>query len=171
MRHIARALVLLLCCASGSAADQQLSRGGRLEDALRVVQRAGLPIVFSSAVVKPSMRVVVEPHATTPRQQLDELLAPHGLKAEAGPGRVILVMRDRSSAARDVLQRSRPATRTHGAEPDAIDMSQDAAKYSDTVTVWGLNHQGVDRGGSETTLGGSAVRATSTVLSSDGLDA
>jgi len=79
MRHIARAFLLLLCWAAASAAEQQVFRGRPLQEALRLLQQAGLPIVFSSEVVNPSMRVVVEPRAATPRQQLDELLAPHRL--------------------------------------------------------------------------------------------
>ncbi|MEO5895573.1 MAG: hypothetical protein ABIS06_07720, partial [Vicinamibacterales bacterium] len=92
MRHVARGLVLLCCFATPARADQRAFAGHSLEEALRVLQRAGLPIVFSSEVVKPGMRVLVEPHSSMPRQQLDELLAPHGLKADTGPRRVILVV-------------------------------------------------------------------------------
>ena len=116
MRHVARSLVLLCCCATLAAADQKVFEGRSLEEALRVLQRAGLPIVFTSEVVKPGMRVLLEPHSSVPRQQLDELLAPHGLKADAGPRGVLLVVIDRSAALRESAPRARSATRTTTAQ-------------------------------------------------------
>ena len=93
MHQVARVVALVLCCAGAAAADQQTFQGRRLDEALRLLQQAGLPIVFSSGIVTPTMRVGAEPRATTPRQQLDDLLEPHGLKATEGPGGVILVVR------------------------------------------------------------------------------
>jgi outer membrane cobalamin receptor len=170
MRHIACALVLLLSSIGASAADQQVFRGRRLEDALRLLQQRGLAIVFSSAIVKPSMRVAVEPQATTARQQLDELLAPHGLKAAPGPGRLILVVRDRSRAADQLSPPPRSGPRTPGTRTKAS-TTEDAAKYSDQVTVWGADLQPLDRGGSTTTVSTGALRAASSVLAGDGLEA
>jgi TonB-dependent receptor-like protein len=68
-------------------------KGKSLADALRALQARGLQIVFTSATVKDDMRVEVEPHARTLRQILDELLAPHGLKARDGPGAIVEVVR------------------------------------------------------------------------------
>jgi hypothetical protein len=68
-------------------------KGKSLADALRALQARGLQIVFTSATVKGDMRVEVEPHARTLRQILDELLAPHGLKARDGPGAIVEVVR------------------------------------------------------------------------------
>jgi hypothetical protein len=65
------------------------------------------------------MRVAVEPRAATPRQQLDELLAPHGLRAEAGSGRVILIVRDRSAVVRHVPAEMQKRPATGDAEPTA----------------------------------------------------
>jgi hypothetical protein len=169
MRHIACALVLLLGWAGASAADQQVFRGRRLEEALRLLQHRGLAIVFSSEIVKPSMRVAVEPHATTARQQLDELLAPHGLKAEAGPGRLILVVRDRSATG-ELHPRPPSGPRTGGTKQKTL-TAEDATKYSDRITVWGTDQQPLDRGGSRTTVTTGAVRAASSVLAGDGLEA
>ena len=73
--------------------DRQRFLGRSLADALRALQAAGLRIVFSSATVTPDLRVDTEPRATHARQRLDELLAPHGLKAQDGPGGVIQVVR------------------------------------------------------------------------------
>ena len=171
MRHITRGLVLVLSCAALTSAEPQLFGGRPLEEVLRLLQQAGLPIVFSSEVVKPGMRVAAEPRATTPRQQLDELLAPHGLKAEVGPGRVILIVRDRSTAARERPQRGRSPPRTDGAEPTPFSGAQDSTAYTDHVTVWGTGQQRLERGVAETTLDGSAVQSASSVLAGDGLEA
>ena len=122
------------CWAGVSAADQQLFAGRRLDEALRILQQAGLPIVFSSEVVTPGMRVLVEPRADSPREQLGELLAPHRLKAEAGPGRVILVVPDRQAAAPP--QRARPAPRTGDARPRASGDVQDRV-FRQAVTAAG----------------------------------
>ena len=59
--------------------------GKPLDDVLRDLQRRGLNIVFSSELVKPEMKVASEPKATTTRQILDEVLAPHGLAVRSGP--------------------------------------------------------------------------------------
>jgi len=170
MRHIACALVLLLGWVGASAADQQVFRGRRLEEALRLLQQRGLPIVFTSEIVKPNMRVVVEPRTTTPRQQLDELLAPHDLKAEAGPGRLILVVRDRSAAAVKSPPRPPSASSAGGPKQKAL-TAEDATKYCDEVTVWGADQQPLDRDGSTTTLSAGALRAATSILADDGLEA
>ena len=150
MWHVARGFAVMLCLASFATGDPRTFQGRRLDEALRLLQQDGLPIVFSSEIVTPSMRVAAEPRATIPRQQLDELLAPHGLKAEAGPGRVILVVRDHSSAVRRAHE-TRPASRRRDQEPPASNSVPGATAYTDRVTVWGSREQ-MDRGASETTL-------------------
>jgi hypothetical protein len=84
-------LALSATLAAAQASEQ--FKGWSLVDALRVLQARGLQIVFSSATVTPDLRVRSEPRAATARQQLDELLAPHGLKARDGPGGTIQVVR------------------------------------------------------------------------------
>ncbi len=170
MRHLARALVVLVCWAAPVAADQRVFEGHRLEEALRLLQRGGLPIVFSSEVVKPDMRVLAEPRSTTPRQQLDELLAPHGLKAEGGPGRRILILPDHSRTARQRAARAAPSARTDRARTGPA-TDRELIQYTDSVTVWGLGQQPIDRAGAEATFNGGALHAAGSVLSSDGLDA
>ena len=73
--------------------ESEKYEGRSLADALRRLQGTGLRIVFSSATVTPNMRVVAEPRAKVARQILDELLEPHDLKAEEGPGGVLQVVR------------------------------------------------------------------------------
>ena len=78
--------------------------GLELAEALQILQRRGLAVVFSSAVVRPSMIVATEPRARGPRRLLDELLRPHGLDVAKGPrGRLIVV-------------RAAPAAGEHGAD-------------------------------------------------------
>jgi hypothetical protein len=78
---------------SRRAADAKTVAGRPLADVLTSLQTRGLPIVFSSNIVTPDMRVGVEPRAAGPREQLDEILAPHGLVAREGPGRVLQIVR------------------------------------------------------------------------------
>jgi hypothetical protein len=84
---------LSLAAASTVAQESEQYRGRSLADALRMLQERGLRIVFTSAMVTPDLRVRVEPRGSTARHQLDELLAPHGLRAREGPGGTIQVVR------------------------------------------------------------------------------
>jgi hypothetical protein len=96
-RRLAAATALLLAVASGATAASALPPAGSLvgltlAEAIGLLQRDGLPVVFSSAVVTPAMRVREAPAQTEPRAILDELLAPHGLGVAVGPrGRLVVV--------------------------------------------------------------------------------
>src|SRR5262245_41505539 len=169
MRHVVRGVALLLCWASVAYPGQPVFQGRLLEDALRVLQRAGLPLVFSSEIVTPSMRVVAEPRGTTPRQQLDQLLEPHGLKAKAGPGGVILVVRE--DASRTAHRTTRfPVSERKGAA-DAAPTPDQPVAYTDSVTVMGWRRDRVDRGVSGTTLDTGALQSGTSILQGDALDA
>jgi len=101
------AAALLLAAAAGAVApawaapagavDAGAGAGDRfvglpLAAALQMLQRDGVAVVFSTAVVLPSMVVRTAPRASTPSAILDELLRPHGLAASRGPrGRLIVV--------------------------------------------------------------------------------
>lgn len=84
---------LSLGATSAVAQEPEHYKGRSLVDALRVLQARGLRIVFTSSTVTPDLRVRIEPRGRTARQQLDELLAPHGLKTRDGPGGTIMVVR------------------------------------------------------------------------------
>jgi TonB dependent receptor-like, beta-barrel/TonB-dependent Receptor Plug Domain len=88
----ALALLALTVLAAASAA---LAAGGdqSLADALIALRRRGIHVVFSSALVTPDMRVHVPPRASAPEALLEELLRPHGLRAEHGPGHSFVVVR------------------------------------------------------------------------------
>jgi hypothetical protein len=96
------AVVMAVCiCTPALARAQSRSdtlAGRRLDDALRVLQMRGLRLVFSSELVTPDMRVREEPRATAAREKLTEILQPHGLIAENGPGGVIQVVRQKRPA-------------------------------------------------------------------------
>ncbi len=88
------ALALLLASASPAMADASAPpwRGLSLTEALQSLQARGLKIVFTSQLVRPGMRVESEPAARQPRLILDEILAPHGLRARDGAGGTVVVV-------------------------------------------------------------------------------
>ena len=66
--------------------------GMTLTEALLELEARGLEILFTSQVVRPWMRVTTEPTGAAPRAVLDQLLAPHGLQAQEGPGGNLVVV-------------------------------------------------------------------------------
>lgn len=77
---------------AGSRPDLPALAGLPLTDALLRLQSLGLRIVFTSQLVRPEMRVAAEPAAREPRLALDEILAPHGLRAEDAAGGTLVVV-------------------------------------------------------------------------------
>ena len=67
-------------------------RGATLPEALERLEGAGLEILYSSDLVRPSMKVLSEPRGRWPREILDEILTPHGLRAQPGPAGTILIV-------------------------------------------------------------------------------
>ena len=126
-------------------------------------------IVFSSEIVTPRMRVTAEPRATTPRQQLDEILAPNGLSAESGPGGVILVVH--AHAAAPTTSAADTVSRRHadGAGSQAT-AAAPSTSYSDHVTVSSTSDS-VDTGASQATLDRGALAESGGPLEADGLAA
>jgi len=68
-------IVLLGCCVPASAVEQGESLGLALED----LRREGLQLIFSSALVRPELRVDVAPGEGAPEEIARRILAPHGL--------------------------------------------------------------------------------------------
>lgn len=85
------ATILLAVLLAASQALGSPFAGRSLESALEQLQREGLSIIYSSAVVLPSMRVESEPRRRSPRGMLDEILAPHGLAVREQSGHLIVV--------------------------------------------------------------------------------
>ena len=64
-----------------------------LEQAIERLGNEGLPVFYSSDLVKPWMRVRQEPVAGNLRDILAEILSPYGLAAEAGPDGALVIVR------------------------------------------------------------------------------
>ncbi len=92
MRRFAGSLVLALVLAGAASAAPGGYQGRPLADVLRSLQGQGLTLVFTSQLVRDDMKVVREPSAREPRRVLDEILSPHGLAVEEGPGSVLVVV-------------------------------------------------------------------------------
>ncbi len=73
-------------------AARAIAAGLPLAEALFELQAQGLTLVFTSQVVPPGLKVVADPRSTSPRAILDELLAPHGLRALEQAGGVLVVV-------------------------------------------------------------------------------
>ena len=78
---------------SQTGARGQKYVGWLLSDVLRDLQATGLNIVFSTEMVRPTMKVLTAPNAVRPREVLDEILRPHGLQVRPGDGGALLVVR------------------------------------------------------------------------------
>jgi hypothetical protein len=85
-------LLLCLLVAAAPALGQDFRVGMPLTDALLALEKRGLKLVFSSRVVRPEMTVRSAPVSRDARTILDELLAPHGLAVEEGPGGILIVI-------------------------------------------------------------------------------
>jgi hypothetical protein len=96
------ALLFVAGVAIAAAAPAQptaaIYAGQPLAEALQTLQASGLRLVFSSTTVRPELNVRVVPRSTQPRRRLEELLTPHGLAAEEGPGGILQIVRARRPA-------------------------------------------------------------------------
>jgi hypothetical protein len=136
--------------ASAAAREAERFKGRSLVEALQLLQAEGLRIVFTSATVTPGMRVPIEPRATTARQQLDELLAPHGLRTRNGPGGILEVVRVEATRRTPGPVEPRRETPPRGADNTAVDGTTEAPAtttvHREYVTVIERAPQGTDRG-------------------------
>jgi hypothetical protein len=64
-----------------------------IEVALHELEARGLSILYSSDLIKPGMRVLQAPAARSPRQVLEEIVRPHGIRVVEGPGGMLLLTR------------------------------------------------------------------------------
>jgi hypothetical protein len=92
-RLVRCALALLVCVGVGHRADAGEAASIGLAEALRALQRDGLPVVFSSALVTDSMEVEAPGVGEEPRRALDRMLAAHGLAVESGRAGTLVVVR------------------------------------------------------------------------------
>ncbi|HEX7797517.1 MAG TPA: TonB-dependent receptor, partial [Vicinamibacterales bacterium] len=101
--HVRTAFVIALLLVTSATAFAQSGTpnkfaGRPLAEVLKELQALHLNIVFSSALVKPEMRVASEPKSTVPRRILDEILRPLGLEVRSGPGGALLVIHSRRAS-------------------------------------------------------------------------
>jgi outer membrane receptor protein involved in Fe transport len=83
--------------------------GASMDAALMELQARGLPILYSSDLVKPDMRVTDTPTAQSPRALLAEIVAPHGIAVAEGPGGMLLLVRDRHAKRTTAIAPPQPA--------------------------------------------------------------
>ncbi len=73
-------------------------QGQELEAVIENLRRDGLPVLYSSSLVRSGMPVRTEPTGATPVVRLGQALEPYGLSVRAGPYGSILVVRSESGA-------------------------------------------------------------------------
>jgi hypothetical protein len=85
------------CDLANAASDTALVlQGLTLEQAIGRLQQQGLPVVYSTDLVKPWMQVAANPARAEPAVQLDEILAPFGLRARRHSSGAYIVTRWRA---------------------------------------------------------------------------
>lgn len=170
---VALTVWLLLAAAGGGRGFAGLE----LTAALERLRGEGLPVIFSSQLVKPWMRVATEPTGSSLREILDELLAPHGLRAaETTRGRLVVVTAP-PTAQPEPPSPPTPATAveqtpiTVPASSDEITVTSDLSKIPvrEPIGAWslapetvaGLPHLGDDMFRAVSVLPGTAQRESS----------
>lgn len=114
--------------ATGSKTRPTTYAGRALVDVLQDLNRRGLRIVFSTTLVPPSLRVSAHPPGPSARQQLDQVLGPHGLEARPGPRGVLIV-------ARTSRARSAPPAAAPGAVRGRVVDADTDAPLADVLVV------------------------------------
>jgi hypothetical protein len=160
-RHRLLAAALSLAVAVGAASSASAAGAGErfvglpLDRALQVLQREGVPVVFSSAVVLPSMVVRSAPRAKRARAILDELLRPHGLAVAAGPrGRLVVV---RGSSSGEGPERPTPSAPPEPVTAEIVVTAPPESRHGEPVGTTGLAIEGPE--GDLPHAGGDAFRA------------
>lgn len=99
MTRLFGVLLFALAGLSGLRAAEPTAMAGRtLDQALEALRGQGLPIVYSSALVRPEFKVAAEPAGSTPAQRLASLLSAHGLAVQDGPSGSLLIVKGVSPA-------------------------------------------------------------------------
>lgn len=150
--------------------------GTPLVDFIAGLREQGLTIIYSTELVTPGLRILEEPTAPDPVGELRQVLAPHGLGIEPGPGGSWLVVR--APGPRPVAPTGPRVTATpgpHELAPPALEtVVVSASRYAFERST-GTSTQHVDRVQLENapTLGEDALRAVHGLpgLTSNGLTA
>lgn len=99
-----RYLVMTASLAIAMTMQAATYAGRPLVDVIAELQQRGLTVVYSTDLVKRSMRVVAEPLATSDRALLEEILAPYQLAVKEQSGGVLSIVRARNKDAADLVQ-------------------------------------------------------------------
>lgn len=78
-------------------------QGLELDVAVQLLSSDGLPVVYTSELVRPGMIVVAEPESRDPREMLNEILDPFALRAQEGAGDLLVVVRLNPAGERGVI--------------------------------------------------------------------
>jgi hypothetical protein len=108
-------LPLLLACLVATA-EAATWRGMAVEEVLERLRESGVPLLYSSDLVKPWMRVESEPRAVEPQALLAEILAPHGITVARGPEDTLMLVREAPRAPRQAMPGA-----THAPAPAPIE--------------------------------------------------
>ncbi len=128
---IAGALVNAPSVSFGGQAERKGYAGRAVADVLKELQAANLKIIFSSERVPPTLRVITEPRAGSPRDIALQILDPHGLTLEEGPGSTFIVV-GKPRTRRDTQKPSPPKS---GAPPSAAPTDIEPMRIAEYVDV------------------------------------
>lgn len=104
----------------GTEAVAATYAGWPLSEALDQLRAEGLNLIYSDALVRPSMRVLSEPGAGDAQARLAALLAPFGLRAIDGPQGTLLIVRARLSRTAALAGLQPGARQTAGLRLDEV---------------------------------------------------
>jgi hypothetical protein len=104
-------LIIGLCPGAMSHAAAQPYKDRQVHEVLRDFQQQGVRVIFSTRLVRPNMRVGVEPHGDRPEEVITAILAPHDLTIRVGLRGILLVVPAASVAEPNVGARA--ATNTN----------------------------------------------------------
>jgi outer membrane receptor for ferrienterochelin and colicin len=131
--------VVAFAGAIASNADAQSSdryEGRPVGEVLRQLQSRGAPIIFSSALVSPELRVKAEPRKGRGMRALaEEILAPHGLTFKDGPGKTWVVVRAQTATPRALEERVTESPPVPAEPRDREGQSQTPMRIEEEVYV------------------------------------
>jgi TonB dependent receptor-like, beta-barrel/TonB-dependent Receptor Plug Domain len=128
-------LIVLLSAPAVSFGGQAQARnyaGRAVADVLRELQATHLKIIFSSERVPPALRVVKEPRGTDPRDIALQVLEPHGLTLQQGPGGTFIVV---ARPPRREETRKPPPPKREPAQPAGPPGDVDSVRIAEHVEV------------------------------------
>ena len=130
--------------------------GLTVAEALEALSEGGVVVVYSSALVRPGMKVAVPPRGDGPRELLDSLLRPHGLEIADGPKGRLVVVRSPSPTVRGL---HREPARPTSVMRDEIEVAGSASEsgHGEPVGAMELDLEG--RARETPQLGGDLFRA------------